>query len=1035
MRPDITEEHQGGGAEPAADPAGSIEELRSENARLKRRLERERRVRLQAEEIAERGLRELYQRQQEIEFLSAVTAMANQGGTAAEVLAPVLEYICHFTGWPAGHAFVVDGEGSRRCMRPSNIWYAGAAIDIGDLQAATAARVFAKGVGLPGQVWASGEPVWLEDITNCRDFTRREAALRSGVRAALSTPLLIGSEVAGSLEFFAPNPMPKDTGLLDLLARAGVQLSRLIERDRANARLAAALDNSEQLGARLRTQIDTMMDPQAILEPIRDSGGRIIDFVCVDANRAACWELGLTRDDLRGRRQLEIFPDGANSGFTALFTRCVENGETIAFDEVPYGRDLPEGVRYFDIRAVRVGSDAINTTWRDVTDRATLTRDLAQALADSERAHALARASTDALVDPQVLFEGVRDADGRVVDLIYREVNVAACKHLGLGRDQLIGHSCLESLPNLKTSGLLAHYAGCVESREPLILDEFCYDNELLDDVRYYDIRAAYAGSDSISLTWRDVSDRVTATRRIAESEERFRLLAENAGDVVVHVRDGRFVWISPSVEEVLGRPPEYWAGRDVQDMLAPGDRRRLATRIREIVEVGPLLTRARVLAADGTTHWVALHAKVFTDAAGRPDGITASFRVIDDEVEAIRQAEQARERQAEADARYRKLTENSAVGMCLLNPYSGRYEVVNQALCRFFGYDADTMLQMTWQDLTAADDLEPDLDRIDNLLAGRTDAYRKKKQYIHADGRLIWGDLTVSAMRKPNGHVENLIAQIVDITAEMETRARIAQREQQNRILARRLQAQTDRLMSEINSAARYVASILPGDMGGRVPVTARYLPSRELAGDCFDFSWIDEDHLIFYVIDVSGHGIEPSMVSISVHNLLRSKSLPPETLLRPGSVLAELNTLFDMDRHGGNYFTMWYGVYQASSRTLRYASAGHPPALAITAGQPKAIPLSTAAQPVGMFEDTEFPWATYVVPAGCQLLLYSDGAFELPLADGGHWPLTDFIDLCVEVAAEPDWSLDGLLDRLRGLTAGGVFDDDCSLIRLTFD
>ncbi|MDA0250895.1 MAG: PAS domain S-box protein [Actinomycetota bacterium] len=1016
------------------DPAAA---LTAEKALLIRRLDRERRIRRKAEDIAERGLRELYQSRHELAFLSEITTMANQAGSAREALAPALEYMCQFTGWPAAHAHVVAGDGLDRGMRPSNIWYCDPAVDISELRTATAEYVFSKGEGLPGRVWESGTPVWLEDIAGSDNFPRRDAAVRSGMRAAFSTPLMIGSDVAGALEFFNPNPMPEDPGLLALMARAGTQLGRLLERDAANARLTTALAHSEQISALLRTKIDTMMDPQAMIEPIRDSGGQIVDFVCVDANRAACWEFGLPLHEVRGRRHLELFPDGANSGFTAMFTRCVEDGESIAFDEVPYGQDLPGGVRYYDIRAVRIGSESVNTTWRDVTERARLSRDLARALADSERAHALARANTDALMDPQVLLEGVRDTSGRIVDLVYRDVNVATCLDIGLSRDELIGHSCLESRPKLRGSGLLAHVIDSLENRRPLVLDDVSYQSEPCDPMRYYDVRASYAGADSISITWRDVTARVTAAQRIAESEERFRLLAENAGDVVVHVRDGRFVWISPSVEGVLGRPAEYWTGRDVQEMAVPGDRRRLTARLREVAESGPLVTRARVLAADGTTHWIALHANPFLDAHGQPDGVTASFRVIDDEVEARREAGQARELQAEADARYRKLTEHSAVGMCLVDPYSGRYEMANQALCDFFGYDEDTLLQMTWQETTAAEYLEPDLERLDNLVAGRIDAYRMTKQYIHADGRLIWGDLTVSAVRNPNGQLENLISQIVDVTAEMETRSRIAQREQQNRVLARRLQAQTDRLMAEINSAARYVASILPGELGGPVRVTSRYLPSRELAGDCFDYSWIDDDHLIFYVIDVSGHGIEPSMVSISVHNLLRSKSLAAETLLEPDRVLAELNKLFDMDRHGGNYFTMWYGVYQSSSRTLRYASAGHPPALAFAAANPGTHRdlLSTEAQPVGMFDDTEFPCGTYIVPPGSQILLYSDGVFELPLASGRHWSLSDFIDLCTGLAADPDWSLDTLISRLRAVTASGMFDDDCSVVRLTFD
>jgi ribosome-associated protein len=98
------------------------------------------------------------------------------------------------------------------------------------------------------------------------------------------------------------------------------------------------------------------------------------------------------------------------------------------------------------------------------------------------------------------------------------------------------------------------------------------------------------------------------------------------------------------------------------------------------------------------------------------------------------------------------------------------------------------------------------------------------------------------------------MIAQVTDITLEVEAREYLARREEQNRILTARLQAKTDRLAAELRSAAAYVESILPSNLDGPVCVTSRYLPSRELGGDCFDYRWVDDDHLIAYVIDVSG-------------------------------------------------------------------------------------------------------------------------------------------------------------------------------------
>lgn len=663
-----------------------------------------------------------------------------------------------------------------------------------------------------------------------------------------------------------------------------------------------------------------------------------------------------------------------------------------------------------------------------------------QAIELLTRAHAQLRASADAMLDPQVLLEAIRDPAGQTVDLIYRDVNHATCGYLGVSRKDLIGSSLLESVPNLAGSGLMARYAHCAETGEPVVLDAFPSYLDVMESPRHFDIRAAAAGPDLISLTWRDVTERVEAAERIGSSEQRFRLLAENVGDVVMHIRGGVIAWVSPSVEEVLGAGPEHWVGRKISDIIAPEDRD-AHEKVTWLDQDRTVVPRGRVVAADGSTHWVHVHAKAFYDAGGNPDGYTASFRVIDDEMHAIEKVEEAQRQKADADARYRRLMDNSAVGMCMVTP-QGRFETVNEALCDFFGYDAETLATMTWQQLTTGETLAADLRSADDLLAGRTDRYRVTKQYVHADGHLIWGDLSVSCLRDARGKVEYFVSQVIDITAEVESQRQIAQRDQQNRALAQRLQAQTDRLRSELKVAGAYVTELLPGKLDGPVQVSHLYMPSRELGGDCLDYRWIDDEHLLIYLIDVSGHGLAPALEAISVHNLLRSGSLPTATLLEPAEVLAELNAKFPMEEHGGNYFTMWYGVYRAPTRTLRYASAGHPPALVFTDSATESVRLAGEGLPVGMFVDAGYSCETYVVPPNAEVVLYSDGAFEFPTPDGTLLSLDDFVALCSEVVGTsnrtPDgtshWTLHELAGKLQGRTSTGLFSDDCSLLRLHF-
>lgn len=524
------------------------------------------------------------------------------------------------------------------------------------------------------------------------------------------------------------------------------------------------------------------------------------------------------------------------------------------------------------------------------------------------QANALAQANSDAQMDPQVLVQGVRStADGPIVDLIYREVNRATAEYLGLSREELLGHSLTETLPDLVGSGLFALYRNCAATGDPVVLNDFPYRNELLNDLRYYDIRAAQAGQDFISLTWRDVTDRTHVAQRISASEEKFRMLTENVADVVVRIHDGNITWISNSVEDALGAPAEYWIGKRVVDFVVAEKKDAYRDRSAAVAGGKTFIGRTQLLDSDGTRHWVHFSAKPFYRADDTVDGAVASFRVIDDEVEAEEQA-----------------------------------------------------------------------------------------------------------------------------------RRQIELRDQQNRSLTQRLRAQTDRLVSELSSAAKYVASILPGDLDdGRVRISSRYVSSRELGGDSYDYRWIDDDHLIAYLVDVSGHGVESAMVSVSVHNLLRSGSVPQDKLLDPEAMLDELNRLFQMESQGGNYFTAWYGVYQASTRTLRYASAGHPPALALVAG-PDGVEhtrLASPSIPVGVLPETTFGSGSYDVPAGTELLLYSDGAFELSLRDERWLTLPAFIDICAGMAASGDWTLDMLIDELLGLSELGLFEDDCTLVRLQID
>ena len=146
---------------------------------------------------------------------------------------------------------------------------------------------------------------------------------------------------------------------------------------------------------------------------------------------------------------------------------------------------------------------------------------------------------------------------------------------------------------------------------------------------------------------------------------------------------------------------------------------------------------------------------------------------------------------------------------------------------------------------------------------------------------------------------------------------------------------------------------------MSGLITINTRFLPCSQLGGDCFDYYWLDEDHLVIYLLDVSGHGLAAALPSISVHNLLRAHSLPTASLFQPCEVLKDLNNLFQMDKQDMRYFTIWYGVFNRSSYQLTYASAGHPPALLLSHSSDSSLEvkqLTTPELPIGVVAEATY-------------------------------------------------------------------------------
>ncbi len=208
----------------------ATEDFADEIRKLRQRAERERKARLTAESIAESGLRELYQKKQQIELLGTIAVAANEATCVREILQIALDKICQNTGWPLGHAYFVESVAGGRQLHSAGIWHGVEADCMRAFQRASEAATFDPDIGLPGRVFSSGKPFLILDLAKDTNFPRAEAARLGGLRAGFAFPVLAGAEVAGVLEFFTYRTEPPDAFFLELMAQIGTQLGRVLER-------------------------------------------------------------------------------------------------------------------------------------------------------------------------------------------------------------------------------------------------------------------------------------------------------------------------------------------------------------------------------------------------------------------------------------------------------------------------------------------------------------------------------------------------------------------------------------------------------------------------------------------------------------------------------------------------------------------------------------------------------------------------------------------------------------------------------------
>lgn len=169
----------------------------------------------------------------------AVTRILSDSTDFVEGAHQILQATCEHLDWDVGALWMLDRDNLvLRCLDFCNA----PGIKVDEFETLTLNTAFAKGVGLPGRIWATGEPARINNVTTDPNFPRAPVAERVGLHGGFGFPILLGNEVLGVLEFFSREIREPDDGLLRMVSSIGGQIGQFTKRKRDEEERADLLE-------------------------------------------------------------------------------------------------------------------------------------------------------------------------------------------------------------------------------------------------------------------------------------------------------------------------------------------------------------------------------------------------------------------------------------------------------------------------------------------------------------------------------------------------------------------------------------------------------------------------------------------------------------------------------------------------------------------------------------------------------------------------------------------------------------------------
>lgn len=244
---------------------------------------------------------------------------------------------------------------------------------------------------------------------------------------------------------------------------------------------------------------------------------------------------------------------------------------------------------------------------------------------------------------------------------------------------------------------------------------------------------------------------------------------------------------------------------------------------------------------------------------------------------------------------------------------------------------------------------------------------------------------------------------------------------------------ARREQVESELRVGRLIQASLLPRRFPPfpdrkELDLHATLAPARYVAGDFFDFFFVDDRRLLIVIGDVSGKGVPAAMFMAVTRTILRDLA---RSTLSPGELLTRANGALLESNDEGLFVTVFLGIYDVATGELRYANAGHPPPSRVRAGTMPEPMGEVTGTVLGVLDHQTYEERVAQLAPGDSIVLYTDGVTEARSPEGSALGNDAFRAMLIAHSGDtPKGLCDHIVAEVGAFQAGDPADDITLLV-----